>query len=167
MTWDWDAIGAFAEAISALAVVISLIYLSLQIRSGTNALRTTLRDSAFRHLSEWNYVLCSDAELPWVFKRGLRNPSALSDKETAQFHHMLYSFFKTFENIYLHYLEGSIAREAWENNNEILFLYCIQNGAKEYWRDRREIFDPRFRDLVESSEGSTLTPSDKLFSHSE
>jgi hypothetical protein len=71
---NWDAIGALAETIGALAVVISLIYLAVQIRSGTKALRTTLRDSAFRYLGEWKYVLSADPELPWLFKRGLRNP---------------------------------------------------------------------------------------------
>ena len=160
---NWDAIGAIAEAVGALAVVISLVYLAVQIRSGTSALRTTLRDSAFGDLKEWNYALSSDAELPWIFKRGLRNPMELNDKEIARFHHMLYSFYKVFENIYLHYLDGSIAREAWENNKEILFLYCTQKGAQEYWGERREIFDPRFRELIESSHESSLTPSDMLF----
>ena len=155
---SWDAIAALAEVIGALAVVFSLVYLSLQIRSGTRALRTT-----FRYLTEWNYVLSSDEELPWIFKRGLRNPADLNEREIARFHHMLYSFFKVFENIYLHYLEGSIAKEAWENNREILILYSQQNGAQEYWRNRQEIFDPRFRELVEHSEGSSLTPSDQLF----
>ena len=61
---SWDAIGAIAEAIGALAVVVSIVY-------------------------------------------------------------------KVFENIYLHFLEGSIAEEAWKNNNEILFLYYAQNGAQE------------------------------------
>jgi hypothetical protein len=160
---SWDAVAALAEVIGASAVVFSLVYLSLQIRSGTKALRTTLRDSAFRYLNEWNYALSSDEELPWVFKRGLTNPADLDDREIARFHHMLYSFYKVFENIYLHYLDGSIAKEAWENNKEILFLYSAQNGAREYWRNRREIFDPRFRDLVETSEGTSLTPSDQLF----
>lgn len=164
---SWDAVGALAEAIGALAVVISLVYLAVQIRGGTKALRTTLRDSAFHYMNEWNYVLSSDAELSWIFKQGLRNPDDLNEKEISRFHHMMYSFYKVFENIYLHYLDGSIAKEAWENNNEILFLYSQQSGAQEYWRNRRAIFDPRFRALVESSDGSSLTPSDRLFSKGE
>jgi len=160
---NWDAIGAIAEAIGALAVVVSIVYLAVQIKSGTKTLRTTLRDSAFHDMQEWNYVLSSDEELSWIFKRGLRNPKDLNDKEMARFHHMMYSFYKLFENVYLHYLDGSIAKEAWEHNNEILFLYYAQNGAQEYWRDRREIFDPRFTELVESSRGSSLKPSDRLF----
>ena len=160
---SWEAVAAIGEIIGALAVVFSLVYLSLQIRSGTKALRTTLRDSAFRYLNEWNYALSTDEELPWIFKRGLTNPADLNDKEVTRFHHMLYSFFKVFENTYLHYLDGSIAKEAWENNKEILFLYSMQKGAKEYWQNRQAIFDPRFRELVETSEGSSLTPSDQLF----
>ena len=47
---SWDAVGAIAEAIGALAVVVSIVYLAVQIKSGTKALRTTLRDSAFHDL---------------------------------------------------------------------------------------------------------------------
>ena len=50
-----------------------------------------------------------------------------------------------------------------ERIEEILFLYCIQTGAKEYWQNRRDIVDPRFRELVESIEVSSLTPSERLF----
>ena len=160
---NWDAIGAIAEIIGAIAVVLSLVYVAVQIRSGTTALRTTLRDSAFNYMNEWNYALNSDPELPWIFKRGLRDPSDLNEKEATQFHHMLYSFLKVFENVYLHYLDGTIAREAWDNNKEILLLYCTQNGARQYWEERRRIFDPRFRALLESAEVSSLVPSDRLF----
>ena len=52
--------GAIAEAIGAVAVITTLVYLALQIREGTLALRTTMRDSVFNHLNEWNYALVVD-----------------------------------------------------------------------------------------------------------
>jgi hypothetical protein len=37
---NWDAIGAVAEVIGALAVLITLIYLALQIRQNTRAINS-------------------------------------------------------------------------------------------------------------------------------
>jgi hypothetical protein len=43
---NWDAITAIAELIGAAAVVLSLIYLAIQVRTGARALQTTMRDSS-------------------------------------------------------------------------------------------------------------------------
>ena len=39
-TMDWTVIGALGELVGAVAVVVSLIYLSRQVRQNTRALRT-------------------------------------------------------------------------------------------------------------------------------
>lgn len=39
---DWDAIGAIAEVLGAIAVIASLIYLSIQIRASTSQSRAQL-----------------------------------------------------------------------------------------------------------------------------
>jgi hypothetical protein len=57
---NWDAIAAIAELIGAAAVVLSLIYLAIQVRTGSRALQTTMRDSSFHALTEYNLYLISD-----------------------------------------------------------------------------------------------------------
>ena len=52
---NWEAVGAFAEAIGAIAVVATLIYLAAQIRQNTTALkgqtRASITQSSIDHLS--------------------------------------------------------------------------------------------------------------------
>ena len=36
---DWEAVGVFAEVVGATGVIITLIYLAVQIRQNTNQLR--------------------------------------------------------------------------------------------------------------------------------
>ena len=54
---NWDALGAVGEIIGALAVVVSLLYLSYQIRQGTK----TAEDAAFRDI-----FASTSARLSWV-----------------------------------------------------------------------------------------------------
>ncbi len=56
---NWEAIGAIGELLGAMAVVISLVYVASQVKSGTQALKTTTRDSAFHSLPRRVLVPCS------------------------------------------------------------------------------------------------------------
>lgn len=153
---DWATGSALAEMISAAAVVISLIYLAVQIRSGTKALKTTIRDSVFQSLIEWNTDVMADPDLAHIFQEGSRDINTLTERERARFVHVMYSFFKLFENIYIHYLEGSAGKEAWESNRMILLAYSPLPGTQFYWRSRSAIFDPRFRAMVDTLSGDPI-----------
>ena len=65
---NWEAIGAVGETVGAIAVIISLVYLALQVRSGTRALKTENRDSSFQSLMEFNYILVGDSDLAYLFQ---------------------------------------------------------------------------------------------------
>lgn len=56
---NWDAIGATAEMLAATGVIISLVYLSLQMRLNTVAIR---RSNARQTTSDNNGALRSIAE---------------------------------------------------------------------------------------------------------
>jgi hypothetical protein len=45
---NWDAIGAIAETLSAIAVVATLIYLALQIRQNTQVIGSSTRHAIHR-----------------------------------------------------------------------------------------------------------------------
>ena len=47
---NWEAIGAGGEIVGALAVFLTLAYLSIQIRQNTKAVRASAIDSALSHI---------------------------------------------------------------------------------------------------------------------
>ena len=146
---NWDAVGAIGEITGAIAVVISVIYLAVQIRSGSAALSTTIRDSVFASLEQWNYQLTADPEFAWMFHRGLQDLGSLDEKERPRFIHTAFGFFKVFENIYFHYLEGSVGSDAWVQNCEIVHAYYVMPGAQLFLDSRRSAFDEGFLKALE------------------
>lgn len=152
---NWNEVSALSDLIAAISVVISLIYLAIQVKSSARAFRATIRDSAFRSLEEWNHVMMSDESLASLFQKGCSNFNSLEDKELARFNHATYSFFKLFESIYIHYLEGSVGKDAWENNSHILIIYATQPGMQRYWKVRQKIFDPRYIEFINAIEPNT------------
>ena len=47
---NWEAMGAVGDLLGAIAVVVSLVYVASQVRSGTQALKTSTRDAASRYM---------------------------------------------------------------------------------------------------------------------
>jgi hypothetical protein len=159
---NWDAFGAIGELVGAAAVVVSLIYVSIQVRSGTQALQTTTRDSVFKSLQEWNLVVMADPRLGWIFQSGAKDFEGLGEEDRARYLHVMYSFFKVFENIYLHHLDGVVPPEIWEPQLKTLTLYATQPGGRKYWEARKAFYDPRFKTVMEGLKPGPLTPGHAL-----
>ena len=163
---DWNAIGALAELVGAAAVVVSLLYLARQVRSGSTALQTTMRDASFGSVREWNYSVAADPDLPWIFQQGCRDFDSLDQKEAARFVLLAYSFLKVFENIFLHYKAGTVDSKTWEHNRHILVAYASQPGIQRYIEARWPIFEPGFREVLENLEPPAISVPDEAFSRS-
>lgn len=143
---NWAAVGAIGEVLGAVAVVATLLYVARQLDEQSRALTTSVRDSAFQQLQAWNYQVMADPDLSHLFQRGAASDdwSGFSPPERSRLIHVLYSFFKTFENIYVHTAEGSAPPEVWERNCQVFFAYAVQPGCRRYWNNRRGTLDERF-----------------------
>lgn len=155
---NWDAIGAISNFVAAIAVVATLVYVSRQIRDQNRALQTNIRDSAFHHLQEWNYILMSEPRLSAVFQRGAREADWMlfDEDDRARLVHVMYSFCKLFENIFLHSIDGSVGPEVWERNKAVFVAYATQPGCQYYLGKRRATFDPRFLAFIDSMNESPI-----------
>jgi hypothetical protein len=159
---DWITIGAITQVIGSLAVIISLIYLAKEVKNGMKSLKTTIRDSSFHNLMEWNYYMISEPDLAWIFQQGCKNIDSLNEKERIRFVHISFSLFKLYENLYLHYLDKSINLETWEFNNIALKAYAIQPGLNFYWEQRKFLFHPSFQKFVDSIEQNPKNNNESL-----
>lgn len=79
---------------------------------------------------EFNYYVMSDPELGWIFQSGCRDFQSLDEKDRARPVHAMYSFFRMFQNIYLHYLDDSVDGKVWPHNSPMLLAYASQPGAQ-------------------------------------
>jgi len=64
------------QIIGAVAVVISLIYVALQIRQNTNAVRSATAQTVHEHLAKWYHLVAPDDNLSQIVANG-----SLSEKE--------------------------------------------------------------------------------------
>jgi hypothetical protein len=68
----WEAVGAFGEIIGAAAVVLSLVYLAVQVRQNTGALRAAAAAEAVAAIREFNGRIIDDPEINEIFVKASR-----------------------------------------------------------------------------------------------
>ena len=84
---NWDAISAISQLIGSLAVVLSVLYLAVQVHQGTRVARLATQDAAATALRDVTKPFMENAELERIWRVGLEDISALSVEERARFFH--------------------------------------------------------------------------------
>src|SRR5206468_1517240 len=149
---DWDAISAISQLVGSIAVVLSVLYLGLQVHRSTRVAKLATQDAAATALREVTAPFMENAELERIWRLGLEDIGALSVEERARFFHATYQFLKAFETIHFHYVYGLMDRQLWEGWQGLLRHYVAAPGIAHYWKLRPEVFSERFRKFVDTLE---------------
>ena len=83
---NWDAVGALAETIGAVAVVSTILYLAIQVRDGRKSAESDAIDQLVSGWSEAIRALGETNEIASVVQRGLSNYNELDASEMLMFH---------------------------------------------------------------------------------
>lgn len=147
---NWEAIAAISEGIGAIAVVITLAYLALQIRQNTAAMRSTATQGAHDQAAEFYRTLAEDPELPLIIARGCQSPDDLSKAEIGRYFAVLQLSLFNFQNWYFqtrdHFMDDTLL-SSW---SRIVTSFSGTPGFRRFWEARGYIFAPEFRDFLET-----------------
>ena len=149
---NWDAISAISQLVGSIAVVLSVLYLALQVHQSTRVAKLATQDAAATALRDVTKPLMENAELERIWRIGLEDLSALSAEDRARFFHATYQFLKAFETIHFHYVYGLMDRQLWDGWHGLLKHYVAAPGIAQYWKLRPEVFSERFRKFVDALE---------------
>src|SRR5213079_2480290 len=96
-TMNWDAISAISQLIGSLAVVLSVLYLAVQVHQSTRVAKLAVQDAAAAALRDVTKPLMENSELERIWRMGLEDIGVLSVEERARFFHAAYIFLNAFE----------------------------------------------------------------------
>src|SRR6478735_2303812 len=122
-TMNWDALSAISQLIGSLAVVLSVLYLAVQVHQSTRVAKLAMQDAAATALRDVTKPLMENAELERIWRVGLEDISALSIEERARFFHAVYQFLNAFETIHFHYVYGMMDKQLFEGWHGLLRHY--------------------------------------------
>ena len=95
---DWNAIGAIGEMLGAVAVVVTLLYLSKQIRQNTRSVQiAALRDTTAQW-NHWSDLLATSPDLAEIVVRGNESFKNLSKVDALRYGAFMQTFFDNVES---------------------------------------------------------------------
>ena len=140
---------SIAEIIGAFAIVISLVYVGVQVNDSASAVRAASANDANVALQSWYMQIGSDQQTSELFYKALTSEEALSNEEEFQFLMMLHGVFLAFQNSYLLAEEGTIDAELREAITSAILGVKSLPGMDRYWRQRRSYLHSGFADYVD------------------
>lgn len=120
-------LGSLGELIAAIATVVTLAYLAVQIRQNTRLMAFTLAQTNRDIRGEPTRILASDPDAARVFRTGLVDPSGLGDRERYQFDALMTLVVNGYEQAHS---QGTLA-EMTEQSAWIL----SQPGVRVWWAE--------------------------------
>ena len=109
---NWEATGAMSELIGAIAVVVTLAYVAVQIRENSRAVRSSTRQDISRGQMEINFVMAQNPDLA-VAIYGLLKGEDIADRDRIAASQCISGMFRTFENQVFAYKEGNFFESVW------------------------------------------------------
>jgi hypothetical protein len=94
------------QIVGAVGVMITLVYVALQIRQNTNAVRAATAQSVHEHFASWYHLLASDESLSQVVIEGLKDYGSLSEKDKARCVATFMAFLSYSQNAFLKWRQG-------------------------------------------------------------
>lgn len=130
-------------------MVLSLVYVALQVRQNTRALRTENYARALDRVAAIQARLSGDPQLTSVFNRGARDPAALTTEERIQFSWTFYEMFGAFEFMFHQSRMGALPTEVWQRWSGTMSWWLSLPGVAAWWRARPAPFSASFSAFVE------------------
>ncbi len=152
---NWEAIDAISQFVSSIAVVLSVLYLGIQVHRSTRVAKVAAQDTAASAVRDVTNTFMENAEMSRIWGVGLEKLNTLSAEDQARFFHASHQFLKALETIHFHYLNGLMDKQLWDGWQELLRHYITAPGIVEYWKLRQSLFSARFRDYVTQLEPVT------------
>jgi len=144
---DWANV---AEIGAAAGVIVSLIFVGLQLQNNTEATEAATREAINQKDLEFLSLRMDSSVLARAHAK-LENGEALTPLEISQLVHQEYVNFISFEHSFYQYRKGVLEPNEWLRHRNIAEDQIQRFPfARTMWTSKRDTFSPEFQELVDS-----------------
>ena len=150
---SWEGISTIAEVVGAIAVVVSLIYLGLQVNHGNKLSRANSFYGINNQFASVFSQLASDAELVRICCAAA-DGEVLSKEEFARYTAYLCTYFAFLENAFVQIQSGLFSVELGTDDITEFMVpqykkYLTSEQSIEWWKtEGKGVFSPEFHKSV-------------------
>jgi len=157
MEFNLDQIALIVNIIGGIAIIISLIFVVLQLKESSKATRSATAATTVSELTSWYSNLGNSERGSFVFWNFMTKPESLTPEQRFQAIVNIHGIMLTWQNSYYLLKEGTLDKRVHESLLEIINGVKNNPGFLIFWEARKSIFLKEFQEYVEE-----IMATDKL-----
>ena len=134
-----------AQIVSALAVIASLIFVGVQLKQATAAIRGSSSEAHAALYTELVHSIIDNADFARIWSVGLSDPNALREDEWVRFVAYASALFRQYETSRVQWQKGRLDNEHWHTIEKQAISFGHLPGLKAAWKVRGHWYSPDFR----------------------
>ena len=140
-----EQISFVAQIASAIAVIASLIFVGIQLRRATLAIRASSSQAHSSLYTDLVQSIIDNADFAAAWSVGLTNPKALSEADWVRFVAYASALFRLYESSRVQWLDGSLDKEHWHTIERQAADFGHLPGLQRAWNLRSHWYSQEFR----------------------
>jgi len=145
----WEMISAIGQILGAIGVIISLVYLAIQIRCKKRESRTTAMNTLVSHFSDVMISPVENVDFCALWMRGLRSFNELDGASKLRFGSHLDREMRAADSLYLHFLDGTLDPRLWRGFDRSIADIAAYPGFQNWWPTRKQWYSDELRALID------------------
>jgi len=147
---NWDAVGAVAEIVGALGVLVTLIYLATQIRDNTRSLQAVSLQSVLEGPRDRYFLpMAQSGDMADIYGRGLTSMNNLDDQEKRRFFYMIYEQYFQMQQVWQLRERDLIPQVDYDAWLEYTISLTQSPGGAEMWQHCKQVITPTIAQVIE------------------
>lgn len=148
-----------AQIVSAVAVIASLVFVGIQLRQATRAVRAS---SSQAHSAMYHAIIAhiiENADFARIWRESLVDPNSQGPDERARFLAFASTIFRYYESSRVQWLRGQLDDEHWHTIKQQATSLSGMPGIQSWWQMRQHWHSEEFQRWfasLEPAEGETI-----------
>ncbi len=148
---NWEAIVALSEVTGAVAVVVSLIYLAVQVKQNTDLAKTEYHTSSANSAARFQDWKAASTENARIFRTGMLDFQALNADERVILDGVLLDLVLVFKDIFEAHERGFMDAATYMAWKSFIGTNMGMPGARSWWEQGRVIFIGKIQIAVDEA----------------
>ena len=160
--WNLDSIHKIGELIAAIAVVVSLLFVGVEVQQNNQIQKQQATRSLVR---DWSDAITAytDPELACLFVRLGNDRANLTAQEATQIEAVLWRLYKVHEELHYQHEQGMIDESVWSGFRQLQIVQASYESYRVWWLGYQKTFSPRFRKHMDKIMAATPVNPEPYF----
>jgi len=143
-----DTLGSIGEAVGALAVLVSVVYLAIQLKQHTTQLKDAAMKASIDEFNAYRLVLFENEDAARIWAKGTKSTQDFDEVEFLRFRSAVGHVLSSIWGLYLRVQSGTIEAEMSYVDSLVDGLGTME-GVAEMWVNLKPTFPPDFAEYID------------------